>query len=166
MYHNCVGIIIEQHFLTYFRIKRLYFCDMEYLKPGSKQSEESKRIVWKRLKNHIECMSNLGDCQVVCASGSNKTEWRFKCKTSYRRRNNKKEEVEDGHQLCTFNFTVKWDDSGYYIPPLNNYQKRNNNGCPWHSCITEEWRAWCDFDLLIFFWIWMCTICWCREIEI
>ena len=55
-------------------IKRLYFCDMEYLKPDSKQSEESKRIVWKRLKNHIECMSNLGDCQVVCASGSNKTE--------------------------------------------------------------------------------------------
>ena len=31
---------------------------------------------------------------------------------TYLGKSNKKEETEDGHQLCTFNFTVKWDDSG------------------------------------------------------
>ena len=36
-----------------------------------------------------------------------------------------KKEMEDGHHLCTFNFTAKWDDSCYYIPFLNNYQKKN-----------------------------------------
>ena len=49
-----------------------------------------------------------------------------------------KKEMEDGHQLCTFNFTAKWDDSGYYIPLLINYHKTQNNGCPWHSCIAEN----------------------------
>ena len=64
-------------------------------------------------------------------------------------RSNKKEETEDRQQLCTFNFTVKWDDSGYHIPLLNNYQIQNN-GCPWHSCIAEKCTARYDFDLLSF----------------
>ena len=60
--------------LSYLRIKRLYFCDMENPKPDSEQSEESKKIVWKRLKSHMEYMSSLGGCPVVCASESNTNE--------------------------------------------------------------------------------------------
>ena len=85
---------------------------MEYPKPDSKKIKRIKENCLEMTENHIECMSNLRDCPVVCANGSNKTERRFKCKTSYRRRSNKKEETEDGHQLCTFNFTVKWDGAG------------------------------------------------------
>ena len=121
------------------RVERLYFCNIEYTTPDSTQTEESKKIVWNRLKYYIEHMANLGSCPVVCAGSSKKNERRFKCKASYRYKDNEKKGFKGGYQLCPFNFTVKWDDSGYFILLLNNLWRDVNNGCAWwHNCGSKQ----------------------------
>ena len=73
----------ERNTFTHFQMENLYFCNIEYPTPDSTQTEESKKLVWNRLKYYIEHMANLGDCPVVCAGNSKKIERRFKCKALY-----------------------------------------------------------------------------------
>jgi len=112
------------------RINRLYFSALEFPPPNKLQNERASQIVWDRLKSYIEQNANLGGSPVVCVGGNSADEKRFKCKVAYRNRKGDNEEKK----LCPFNFTVKWDDSGYYIPLLTNRRRYSNNGCAWHNC--------------------------------
>ena len=120
------------------QMERLYFCNIEYPTPDSTHTEESKKNVWNRLKYCIEHTANLGGCPVACAGSSKKNERRFKCKASYRYKYNEKKGPKGGCQLCPFNFTAKWDDSGYFIPLLNKFWRDANNGCAWHICVSKQ----------------------------
>lgn len=124
---------VKRYKIKELRINKLYFSS-QYPSPKYVQNEEASKIVWNRLKQYIEYMSELGGSPVICVGGSNANEKRFKCKASYRHRKGDKEH----YPLCTFNFTVKWDDYGYYIPLLNQSNRDYNNGCAWHSCVEPD----------------------------
>ena len=100
--------------------------------PDNDSSEEAKKIVLSRLKNYIEYIVDLGDSPVVLVGCSIKNEKLFKHKVSccY------KGERKANFRLCTFNFTAKLNDFGYYIPLLAYPCQIKNNGCARHSCTT------------------------------
>ena len=106
------------------KIGKLYFSEWEYPPPSKVKSEQGSNIIWNRLKSYIEYMANLGGSPVVCTGGSSNCEKRFKCKVSYRKRKGKGES-----KRCIFNFTVKWDEHGYYIHLLSESRRYCNNGC-------------------------------------
>ena len=123
----------ERFSIRELRIGKLYFSEREYPSPSKVKSEQGSKIIWNRLKSYIEYMANLGGSPVVCTGGSSKCEKRFKCKASYRKRKGKGES-----KPCIFNFTVKWDEHGYYIHLLSGSRRYCNNGCAWHSCAKKK----------------------------
>ena len=123
----------ERFSIQELRIRKLYFSEWEYPPPSKVESEQGNKIIWNRLKSYIEYMANLGGSPVVCAGGRSKCVKKFKCKASYQKRKG-----EGESKPCTFNFTVKWDEHGYYINLLSDSRQYCNNGCAWHSCAEKK----------------------------
>ena len=119
------------------RITKLYF-DPKMHKPPQDEGEldASDNIVFGHLKNHIIDAAKSCGSPVIC-NGGTFFEKRFKCQRWHRRSGYGKERPPRTYNMhsCTFNFTVRWDTKGYYIPINNKSGKKEyNNGCGWHCC--------------------------------
>lgn len=108
---------------------RLYFSPIEFPPPTDNMDEGGSNDTFSRLKNYIIVSSgsleNGSNSPVVCKGGDRKYRNKvFRCK-HYNK-----------HSYCPLNFTISWDEYGYFIRLSNG--SLFTFGCQWHCCRTEE----------------------------
>lgn len=132
---------------------RLYFSTKQF-PPPKDMDEGGNNEVFSRLKNYIMtcavsgkkndlqarkfdeqgCPINVSNSPVTCNGGSKKYHNKlFRCK-----------HARKGSTKCPMNFTVCWDEYGYYINLISKLKKiqkgrvlergTNSVGCQWHCC--------------------------------